>query len=242
MKALVLCAGYGTRLGELTRDAPKAMLPICGQPLLAYNLRYLSRYGFDHVAVNLHYRAQMITDFFGDGRKFGVRVHYSCEEEPLGTAGAIRKLEAFFSDVDDFLVMYGDLLVDHDLSTMIGVHRARGASATLLLHQRPGSNSLVQMDNDNRIVGFLERPDAEERNANPYPWVNSGVQVLSRRILGYIPSDRPADLPRDVYIPALGKELLIGVPLRGYRCAIDSAARYAEACAAASEGRYSVAR
>lgn len=235
MKALVLCAGFGTRLGDLTRNTPKPLLPIGGTPLIAHTLRYLARWGFDEVAINLHFRPEMIRDYCGDGSQFGVRLHYSCEDALLGTAGAVKRLEPFFSDVEDFLVMYGDLLLDQDLGTMLEFHRTRKASATLLLHQRKGSNSLVQLDRDNRITGFMERPTAAEREAFPYPWVNSGVQVLNRRMLAYIPSGSAADLPRDVYTKTIGKEPIFGFPLTGYRCAVDSPEQYEAAQKAIAE-------
>ena len=235
MKALVLCAGYGTRLGTLTRETPKPMLSIAGEPLIAHTLRYLARWGFRDVAVNLHFRPEAITEYCGDGSRFSVSLHYSYEETLLGTAGAVKKLEPFFSDVDDFLVMYGDLLVDQDLFAMLKFHQARESSATLLLHQRRGSNSLVQMDQTNRITRFIERPDQSERESNPYPWVNSGIQLLNRRMLAYIPSGHPADLPKDVYVSTLSKEPIFGFPLTGYRCAIDSPERYAAAQKAATE-------
>ena len=238
MKALVLCAGYGTRLGDLTRETPKPMLPICGEPLLAYTLRYLAHHGFNQVAINLHFRPEVIVDCFGDGSKFGVVLHYSYEEDLLGTAGAVKRLEPYFSDVDDFLVTYGDLLIDQDLTALMDFHRARRPCATLLLHQRAGSNSLVQMNEAQRIIGFVERPTKAERQAAPYPWVNSGLQVLNRRLFAYIPAGQPADLPRDVYIPMLEQEPIYGFPLTGFRCAIDSPERYAEAQAAVTEGRY----
>ena len=238
MKALVLCAGYGTRLGDLAREIPKPMLPICGKPLLTYTLRYLAHYSFNQVAINLHFKPEVIADYFGDGSKFGVVLHYSYEETLLGTAGAVKKLESYFADVEDFLVMYGDLLIDQDLTALMNFHCAKRASATLLLHQRAGSNSLVQMDETNRITDFIERPAEAERREAPYPWVNSGLQILNRRMLAYIPAGRPADLPRDVYIPALEQEPIYGFPLTGYRCAIDSPARYAEAQDAVAQGRY----
>lgn len=240
MKALVLCAGYGTRLGDLAREMPKPMLPICGESLLAYTLRYLAYYGFSQVAINLHFKPEVIVDYFGDGSKFGVALHYSFEEKLLGTAGAIKKLESYFSDVDDFLVMYGDLLIDQDLTIMMDFHRAKRPGATLLLHQRLESNSLVQMDNTGRIIDFIERPTEAERQAAPYPWVNSGLQILSRRMLAYIPAGQPCDLPRDVYIPVLEREPIYGLPLTGYRCAIDSPERYTEAQAAVAGGQYSL--
>lgn len=235
MKALVLCAGYGTRLGELTRNLPKPMLPIQGEPLLAHTLHYLASYGFKQVAINLHFKPELIKAYFGDGSRFGVQLHYSQEETLLGTAGAIKKLEDYFSDTEDFVVVYGDILTNQDLDALVDFHKARQATATLLLHHRVGSNSIVQMDENQHIVVFIERPTPDQKRRFANPWVNSGIQVLNKRILDFIPKDQPADLPRDVYIPLLTQEPILGFPLSGYRYAIDSPQRYREAEAGMAE-------
>jgi NDP-sugar pyrophosphorylase family protein len=237
MKAMVLAAGYGTRLGELTREVPKPMLPLAGEPLLAHTLRYLAGHGFDEVMVNLHFMPEMIRGYFGNGARWGVRLHYVEEKELLGTAGAVKNVESFFRDVDDFLVIYGDLLIDQDLGALLERHRASRAWATLLLH-RGRSNSLVQMNEAGRIVAFLERPSPEERQAHPYPWVNSGAQVLTPRALAGLAPGRFADLPRHVYVPHAPTAPLYGCPLTGFRLAIDSPERYEDAQRAVVDGRY----
>ena len=236
MKTVVLCAGYGTRLGNLTRKIPKPMLLIAGRPLLEYTVRYLASYGFREIGINLHFLPEQISSYFGDGSLFGVCIHYSFESDLLGTAGAIRNLESWLSDTEDFLVVYGDLLLDQDLDVLVESHRTKRATATLLLHKRPGSNSLVQMDKTGRITAFIERPTEEQRTANPFPWVNSGVYMLNKRILKYIPTGRSVDFPRDIFAQIASREKLYGVPLTGYRCAIDSPERYAEAKTAITTG------
>lgn len=239
MRALVLCAGYGTRLGTYTQDVPKPMLPLGGKPLLHHTLQYLKWHGFGEVAVNLHYMGESIVAYFGDGSQLGVKLHYSHEPTLLGTAGAIRKLDQFFAGEENFLVLYGDLLIDQDLSELVHKHRERRAGATLLLHKRSSSNSCVQLDADHRITTFLERPSEQsKRSIKGESWVNSGVQILSRRIIGRIPSYGVADLARDVYPACLQSERIYGVPLSGFRCAIDSPRRYEEAECAITEGRY----
>ncbi|MFO0652407.1 MAG: NDP-sugar synthase [Polyangiales bacterium] len=237
MRALVLCAGFGTRLGDLTRETPKPMLPIGDDALVGHTLRHLASLGFTDVAINLHFKPEVVEAHVGDGARYGLRVTYAREPELLGTAGAVRNLRDFLARDEDFLVLYGDLLIDEDFAEMLAEHRARGASATLLLHQRKGSNSLVKLD-EGRVTGFVERPDEAERARNPFPWVNSGAQVLHRGMIDRIPEGRPSDLPRDVYIPSLAEVRIYGRPLTGYRCAIDSPARYDEARAAWAEGRY----
>ena len=241
MKALVLCAGFGTRLGALTSDVPKPLLPILGEPLVAHTLRYLASQGVTDVAINLHYRGDQICRFIGDGAQFGVRVQYSIEEQPLGTAGAVRRLSAFFRGERAFLVMYGDLLTDQDVAPLLDAHRENDADATLLLHQRAGSNSRVRLEADGRIVAFAERPSGEAPQFDGPPWVNSGVYVVHDRAIDLIP-EGVADFPRDVFEPGVATSRFFGVPLTGFRCAIDSPERYAMAEAAASSGRCRLAR
>lgn len=238
MKAVVLCAGLGTRMGALTRNLPKAMLPIGGEPLLAHTLRHLARHGFGDVAVNLFHYGESIEKHFGDGSSFGVHIHYSHEDRLLGTAGTVRSLEPWLADEDDALVIYGDLFFDEDLSAMLGRHRTTNAGATLLVHQRVGSNSLIAMDEEHRIQAFLERPSEEERRAHPYPWVNSGIAFLRRDVRARIPERTPVDLPKDVYVPLVEAERLYGYPITGYRCAIDSPDRLASSEEAFRSGKY----
>ena len=238
MIAMVLCAGHGTRLGDLTREIPKPMLPIQGKPLLEYTLFYLARHGFDQVVINLHFMPGKIQGYFEDGRRLGIRITYSYEETLLGTAGGPKKAAHILSQADSFLLLYGDLLIDHDLSAMMAFHRERQTMATLLLHQRHRSNSLVAMDEANRIVAFIERPTEEQRALNPLPWVNSGVYVLKSDILDRILPDTPCDFPRDIFPDLVVSEPCYGFPLSGYRCAIDSPSRYEEAQAAVAGGRY----
>jgi NDP-sugar pyrophosphorylase family protein len=240
VKALILCAGYGTRLGGLTRDIPKPMLSICDKPLLAYTIQYLADQGFKNIAINLHFKPEIIKKYFDNGQAWGVDIHYSYEETLLGTAGAVKALESFFSDVEDFLVIYGDLLIDQDLQGMLKLHKDKKAAATILIHQRKKSNSLIQLGDDGRIEDFVERPSPEEiqKLEGSHSWVNSGVQFLNRRILKYIPKDRSCDLPRDIYPSILNKESIYGFPLSGYRCAIDSPERYEQARRAVVEKLY----
>lgn len=237
MKALVLCAGFGTRLGALTAAIPKPMLPIGGEPMLAHTIRHLASQGFTDIAVNTHFEAQQITRHFEGGARFGVRIHYSHEESLLGTAGAVKKLEPFFADAEDFLVLYGDVLTNQDLRALVRHHADKRALVTLVLHQRARSNSLVAMDASGRITAFLERPDDDARARNPLPWVNSGIQMMNRRIFPMIEADRALDIPRDVVVPLLREQPIHGFPLTGHRIAVDSEERYRQAEADLASGK-----
>ncbi len=238
MKAIVLCAGLGTRLGSLTRDLPKPMLPLDGRPLLEHTLLHLRAQDIEDIAINLHYRPDRIVDHFGDGSEHDVRLVYSHEERPLGTAGALKQLAPWIGDDESFLVVYGDVLTDQEIQPLIDAHEAADAFATLLVHRRRSSNSLVELDDDGRVVAFVERSEEPHRSGSSRHWVNSGMQILSRRVLSHVADGAVADLPGDVYTRVVGEETLVGVPLSGYRCAIDSPRRYEEAQSAVADGRF----
>ncbi len=231
MKAMLLCAGFGTRLGDLTRDWPKPMLEVGGAPLLSYLLGHLRKHGIHDVAINLHFRPEVIREAYGDGSRWGLRLTYSHEAQLLGTAGGVKNLEDYFrAEGEPFLVQYGDILTNQDFGELFRVHRERGALVTLLVHHRAKSNSVVIRDEaSGRIEGFLERPSEAARAGVESTWVNSGVCVCSPEVLDFIPAGRAADFPRDVFVKLAGTGRLYSVPLTGDRCAIDSPERLEQA-------------
>lgn len=237
MRAMVLCAGYGTRLGDLTRDTPKPMFRLQERPMLEYIICRLAWHGFRQIAINLHFMPDAIRDYFGDGSRFGVELVYSYELELLGTAGGIKKMEDFLGAGEAFMVHYGDVLTDQDFTAMLHFHRERNALATLLLHQRARANSVVSLDKEGRIIGFLERPTEEARRGVKSPWVNSGICICDPQLLDEIPADIVRDLPRDIFPRLIDSGRLYGFPLSGYRCAVDSPDRVIEARAAIADGR-----
>lgn len=239
-KALVLCGGYGTRLGKLTQALPKPLLPVGDVPLVGHTLALLAHHGIDQVAINTHFLPEAVEDALEDGARFGVDLHYAHEPKLLGTAGALANLRDYFADASAILVIYGDLLTDQDLRELVDQHERHSALATLLLHRRERSNSIVAMDADGRLSAFLERPSDEARRRagiGKDAWVNSGVQVISPELLAEIPDGVASDLPKDVYAHRVAEGRFFGVPLTGYRCAIDSPERYREAALALESGR-----
>jgi NDP-sugar pyrophosphorylase family protein len=233
MRAVVLSAGYGTRLGDLTRVVPKAILPLAGRPLLEHVLMNLVRNGFTEIAVNTHFLAEQVRAHFGDGASLGIEIKWSHEESLLGTAGTLASLRDWLVGAP-FLVHYGDILTDHPLGTMYERHVERGALATLLVHERPGSNSVVVLGEGDRLVEFAERPDAGDPVRRRSAWANSGICVCDMAVLELIPPP-PADLARDVLPLLAGREGVYAERLGGRRVAVDSPERYREADALASE-------
>ena len=235
MKAMVLCAGYGTRLGHLVEEIPKPMLTIGGRPMLEYVLLHLAHHGFREIAINLHFRGDVICDYFGDGSRLGIQITYSEEPHLLGTAGSVKKMQPFLAGPDPFLVQYGDVVTDADLTAMLQFHRERRALATLMLHQRQRSNSVVGLDAEGRIVAFLERPTDQERTFAS-PWVNSGIAICEPALLDAIPAGTACDLPRDIYTKLVPDGHLFGFPLTGRRYAVDSPERLEELRTAIENG------
>ena len=146
----------------------------------------------------------------------------------------IPKFKSFLGDEEDFLVVYGDILTDQLLLPLVEMHKSHNAFATLLLHRRKISNSFIELDSENRIVNFLERPDKllleKLKRDNPEGFlVNSAVQILSMDVLEYIVENRCFDLPRDVYVPNCRIKKIYGEELTGTRVAIDSPERLAAA-------------
>ena len=134
MKAVIMAGGEGTRLRPLTCDMPKPLAPLCGRPVMDYALELLARHGFDEAAVTLMYMPQAITERFGE-EAHGVKLRYFIEDEPLGTAGSVRRAAADFGD--DFLVISGDGLCDFDLKKIWDYHKKKGGAATIVLKGMP---------------------------------------------------------------------------------------------------------
>lgn len=229
MKAMVLAAGAGSRMGSLTVDLPKPMLEVQGRPILEHILRNLARHGFDEVVLNLHHHPDLIETHFGSGDRLGIAIHYLREPHLLGTAGSARNAASMLRGEEPFLLHYGDILTDQDLGEMVRAHQRNQAEATLLIHQRRSSNSVVVMDSDCRIVRLLERPSEAERATVDSSWVNSGVYLLNASVLDRIAPNPPQDFPRDVFPALIQDGRAFGFPLTGYRCAIDSPERLAQA-------------
>jgi mannose-1-phosphate guanylyltransferase len=240
MKALVLCAGFGSRLGTLTRSSPKPLLDVGGEPLVAHVFRNLAAAGIEDVFVNLHHMAECFLPVLGDGSRFGVSITYVLEPSLLGTAGTPRLLRDMIDD--DLLVHYGDIVTDHDLGSLAARHRDVDAGASIVVHKRASSNSCALLDDQQRVVDFVERPTSAVDSGAFEPWVFSGISIVSRRVLDEIPDSGPCDLPRDVFPRLARSGRLYAQRLDGYRVAIDSPARLREARMAFDQGFFSFAR
>jgi NDP-sugar pyrophosphorylase family protein len=198
MKAVVLAGGKGTRLAPYTTVLPKPLMPVGDMPILEIVLRQLARSGFSDVSLAVGYLAELLMAYCGDGSKFGLKIEYSREEQPLGTAGPI-SLVSNLSDT--FLVMNGDLLTTLDYREMVRYHRKREAIATLAAYQREVKIDLgvIETDEENRVQDYIEKP--------VYKYlVSTGVYVFEPEILKFIQPNTHLDLP----------ELVLRLKARGH--------------------------
>ena len=200
MKAVILAGGEATRLRPLTCNTPKIMVPILNRPYLEHLAGYLKRHGIVDIILAVGKVPDRVRDHFGDGSAFGVRIAYSTENVPLGTAGAVKNAERFLDG--PFLVFNGDILTDIDLSAMMQAHRRNKAMASLALTpvDNPTIYGVVETDSEGRVRRFTEKPSWDRVTTN---MINAGIYVLEPDILSHIVPDTFSMFERDVFPPLL---------------------------------------
>jgi mannose-1-phosphate guanylyltransferase len=210
MKAVVLAGGEGTRLKPLTYKRPKPLMPVAGRPCIDYVLQALASSGFHEIVVTTAYMSDALIKSIGDGLDYNASILYSFEENPAGTAGAVRRVGNFFDDT--FVVAMGDILCDVDYKALYDFHKRKGAAVTIALTEvsDPTQYGVVGLDRNDRIVKFKEKPTKDEAFSN---LVNAGIYVLESEILEFVPPDQKFDFSRDLFPKLLSK----GLSLYGWR-------------------------
>ncbi len=239
MKAVIMAGGEGTRLRPLSLGMPKPMVPLFGRPVMEHSIALLRRHGITDICVTLCYMPQAVKDYFGDGARLGVHLTYLEEETPLGTAGSVKACMPYLGR-EDFLVVSGDAVCDFDLTAAIEFHRERRADATLLLSPQPTplEYGLVLTDEDSRIIQFIEKPAWGQVVTN---MVNTGVYLLSPRVMDQVPEGCAFDFGKDLFPKLLrGGAGLYGCPGAGYWCDMGDCRAYLTCVADALSGKYHI--
>ncbi|MBR5826309.1 MAG: D-glycero-beta-D-manno-heptose 1,7-bisphosphate 7-phosphatase [Clostridia bacterium] len=229
MKAVILAGGLGTRMGNLCDSLPKPLIEVHGKPMLQHQLEILKREGISDFLIITGYRSESIEAYFGDGRKFGVNITYYKENTPLGTAGALFRLN-FESD---FLLCNGDLIFDFDLSSMLSFHHSRNALATLFVHpnSHPFDSVTLDTDESGRVISIYKKNKKPEFFQN---LCNAGIQIVSPELLTMYNFTDKADFDSDVIFPAVSTNRIfayksteyvhdVGTPERLQRVSLDIA-------------------
>ena len=238
MRAMILAAGFGTRLKPLTIGLPKPMFPVLNRPLLEHTLNFLSSQGIQDIIVNVHHLPEKIVEYFGDGTDFGVRLQFSREEEILGTAGGLKKAQSFL-EKETFLVLNSDVLADINLDSVLKLHKEKNSCLTLVVRQddEPEKYRPIHLADDDRITRFVDAsikhpPTITQRV------MFTGIQIMEPEIFSRIPTNKFCGTTEDIF-PAMIEE---GLPVYGYlheKYWIDMGTRetYIQAQADALEGR-----
>ena len=177
-RAVILAGGMGTRLRPYTVVLPKPLMPIGDYPILEVIIRQLISGGFQHITLAVNHQAELIKAFFQDGDKWGVRIDYSLEDEPLGTMGPLRLIKDL---PENFLVMNGDILTDLDFGAFHDEHIAKDSLFTISAHRREHriDYGVLESNDEGELVAFREKPQTQYE-------VSMGVYMVSRAILDFI--------------------------------------------------------
>lgn len=227
MRAIILAGGKGVRLAPLTDVIPKPLVPIGGMPIMEIVIRQLKAHGFNHITLAVGYLSELIKAFFNDGSRLGVRIDYSYEDEPLGTAGPLALIGG---QKETFLVLNADVLTNINFKDLVQYHREQGAIATIGAFEREVRIDLgvIIPDGKSRIKDYLEKP------AHQF-LVSMGIYVFEPKVLDFIPEKKYLDFP-DLVKLLLNAGIEVGYyPFAGYWLDIGRHEDYAQAAKEFSE-------
>ena len=204
-----MAGGFATRLRPLSCTRQKLLFPVGNKPLLDWTLERLAKTQIEEVILAVNYMADTLIQHY-EKSKYGMKLSYSIEEEPLGTGGAIKNAEKLVGDQEAFLVLNGDILTDFDHTKLFEKHEGNKAIATIALchAENPSRYGIVDLDERNRVGKFIEKPAQEEASGK---LINAGIYILDPRIFDYIPNGRPISIEREIF-----PKLVIGKEIYGY--------------------------
>jgi len=211
-QAVILSAGLGTRLRPLTNTIPKGMIPILGKPLLEHNIEQFKKHGVKEFFINLHYLPDVIKNYFGSGRKFGVKINYHYEPEILGTAGGIKNFEQLLDE--EFFVIYGDVISFVDYSAYYDYFRTKKdaiGAQRIGNTNNPQDKDLVEVDKELRFLKVYPKPHKE---LPPNFKAMRGIFILEKKILSFVPPNTPFEIGSQL-LPAV---IDSGEKFYGYEC------------------------
>jgi NDP-sugar pyrophosphorylase family protein len=220
MKAVLLAAGKGSRLGEMTRVTPKVMIPINGKPVIEWNIGLCKQHGITDLFINLHHLPKLITDHLGNGDRFGVAITYANESHLLGTGGGVKQFSKSLEGAP-FFVIYADNWSDYDLRAIHKHHQETKAEMTIALFhlEEVHLSGVAVLDQEDWILKFVEKPKTDPP---PSHWVNAGIYLIEPHLLSRIP-EGTCDFGREV-IPRWIQDgvHVAGIKMKGKVIPIDT--------------------
>jgi mannose-1-phosphate guanylyltransferase len=193
---ILLVGGFGTRLKPLTNEAPKPMLPVAGLPVTEHQIRAAKKAGIHTLVLATSYLAEVFTPYFGDGAKWGMKILYAVEKEPLGTGGAIRNAAQLLGRDEPIVVFNGDVLSRHSIADQIAFHAAKKADVTLHLIDVEDARAFgcVPTDADGRVTAFLEKMENPVSRS-----INAGCYIFSPEVIDEIPLGKAVSIERETF-------------------------------------------
>lgn len=209
MQLVIIAGGKGTRLG--LKNIPKPMVKIDNKPLLEYQINLAKKYGIGEVFILSGHLANVIEEYFGDGSRFGVKIHHVVEPYPLGTAGSLKLLEGKLDD--RFLVFYGDVVMDFDIASFIEFDKQYDSIGTTIIHpnDHPYDSDLLEIDKNNKVTKVLPKPHKYDEYYQNL--VNAAVYIFSPEIFKYIEEGVSQDFGKHI----LSKVIEAGEIIIGYK-------------------------
>jgi mannose-1-phosphate guanylyltransferase len=194
--AILLVGGFGTRLMPLTKNTPKPMLTVAGIPVTEHQIAMAKSAGITEIVLATSYLSEVFTPYFGDGSKWGIKIQYAVEKEPLGTGGAIRNAAQLLTTQESVVILNGDVLSAHNLAEQIRQHEFHDADVTLHLTQVEDARAFgcVPTDADGSVTAFLEKMENPVTNQ-----INAGCYVFNPRIISTIPVDTVVSVERETF-------------------------------------------
>lgn len=201
-EAVIVAGGFGTRLLPLTARRPKHLLDVGGVPFLEHQIARLAEAGVEHIVLATSYHADMFAPVLGDGSRWGIRLDYVLEEEPLGTGGAIRNVAGALADDPNgaVIILNGDVLSGHDLAGQLADFRAgrNGRRVDVSLHlvevEDARAFGCVPTDEEGRVLDFVEKSENPVTNQ-----INAGCYIFRRDIIDTIPADTVVSVERETF-------------------------------------------
>lgn len=199
MKAIILCAGKGTRLPEISSKMPKVMVDIAGKPLLQWQIEHLRDFGVTDIYINLHYLPDMIKGYFKDGKKFGVNITYSYEKILSGTGGALTYFRQFIDDTT--LLIYGDVLNNINFKKLEKFHKEKKSILTAVVRNtdHPVDSDLVGINKDKCLINFYPKPHKSDIHS---AYGLSAIYLFEASMLELLPRVKVFDFAKD-FLPTL---------------------------------------
>lgn len=196
MKAVIMAGGKGTRLWSIAKEIPKPMVPILDKPILEYQIESLKMSGVLEIIIIVGYQGEVIQKYFGDGGNWGVKITYITEQQPLGTAGALYYLKEKI--MEDFVLVFGDLILDVDFNRFMDFHRSKHSIITLYGHpnSHPYDSDLIVVDENSKITKIVAKQ--VDRNFYYHNFVNAGIYCMSYKLLDLIKNPNKMDLEKEL--------------------------------------------